>query len=735
MIVFALAAACTDDDPPPPTATPATQNGSPAPRATATEPPADPDVGARLRYLGEYEQAADVYAAVSANSDGDDRQRALAAQAEMLVRSERFADAIPVLEQYIAEAGIDADGSLAQFMLASSQDEVAATEAAIGNYQRYIAAGGVLTPYARIERAKLLARAGRIVEANTAGEEVLAAGDLLRPLLGSFAVSMASSFEQAGADAEALAWYGRVAGLRGDVPTALGRSGAIRQRLGDPAWIADYTAAVETYPASGMALDLIAELDAAGVPVDQYTRGYANYRAFRNDAAREILAQVAVPGAEDAAEASYYLAALHERTNSFDAAIAEYARSYGLDPNSSLADDGLWWRGRLLEIAGRATEASAVYAELVTRFPASDFAGDAGFHRGLVLYRAGDPAAAAFAWGAAASAGEDSVRARALFWQGRAERDAGNRQYEETFRTLIGEEPENFYALRAEVLLGDNDDDLDEADLDDDQPDWDDIRGYLEDRGYLLGLDSPRADDERWAIADGLEDVGLHAQSQQLYAVMLADAEPNIDELYAITRRLAEEQRTAPAARAAATLIAALDDAGAEDPPDDLLRIAYPLAYIDLVEEAADEKGVSPLLLLALVRQESYYDPEAGSSAGALGLTQVIEPTGNAIASDLGVTDFELDDLFRPRLSLRFGAHYLSNQLAAFDGNAYYALAAYNGGPGTAANAIDSAGSDIELFVEDLEFEETQRYVRLVMEHYARYRQLYEDVDRPSLPE
>ncbi|HEY8172151.1 MAG TPA: transglycosylase SLT domain-containing protein, partial [Dehalococcoidia bacterium] len=121
-------------------------------------------------------------------------------------------------------------------------------------------------------------------------------------------------------------------------------------------------------------------------------------------------------------------------------------------------------------------------------------------------------------------------------------------------------------------------------------------------------------------------------------------------------------------------------------------------------------------------------------SAGALGLTQVVEPTGQAIASDLGVAGFTIDDLYRPKLSLRFGASYLSDQLKAFDGNAYYALAAYNGGPGTASNAEDSAGGDIEMFVEDLEFEETQRYVRLVMEHYARYRELYEGLDRPSLP-
>ncbi len=163
--------------------------------------------------------------------------------------------------------------------------------------------------------------------------------------------------------------------------------------------------------------------------------------------------------------------------------------------------------------------------------------------------------------------------------------------------------------------------------------------------------------------------------------------------------------------------------------------MAYPQAFADLVQDAADEQDVSPLLLLALVRQESFYDPEAGSTAGALGLTQVIEGTGRAIADDLGVLGFTVSDLFRPRLSLRFGASYLADQLAQFDGNVYHALAAYNGGPGTSFNAIESAAEDLDLFVEDLEFDETRLYVKLVLENYARYRQLYEDIDRPSLPQ
>ena len=156
----------------------------------------------------------------------------------------------------------------------------------------------------------------------------------------------------------------------------------------------------------------------------------------------------------------------------------------------------------------------------------------------------------------------------------------------------------------------------------------------------------------------------------------------------------------------------------------------------DLIEAAAGQKDVDPLVFMALMRQESLYDPDAGSTAGAVGLTQIVPSTGDEIAAELGATGFTSADLFRPRTSVHFGVHFLKGQIASFDGNLYQALAAYNGGPGAAADALAlAAAEDIDLFVEDLEFDETRLYVRLVMEHYAQYRYLYAGVERPSLPE
>ncbi len=736
-----FAAACSDDDSKPsptPTSAPIGVDGTPPPAPTNTPAPADPDLGAALRYEGEFEAAIDVYGAIAAEGSGGDRHDALFTQAQLLSREQRFDEARIALEAYLGESGAP-DSDAARYMLASTLDDLGDSAGALAQYERYIAAAGVLTRFAGIERAKLLARLGQPAAAEEAAQAVVADPGLLGDFRASFALSMGRAFEQGGADADALRWYARVGEYDGDVASARALSSANRKRLGDPGWIADYRAYIAAYPESASARELLAELDAASAPVSDYVRGVVEYRARQNDAARVTLAR-AIAAGDNPAEAAYYLAALDEREDGDNTAISRYQQAFQLDPQSPQADDALWWRARLLQHAGRYDEAGATYATLAETLPLSGYAADARFQGGMVLFRDGREDEAATTWGAIAASlssdGDEEDRLRAQFWQARAliaagDDDAGKAELE----TLLAAAPGNFYALRAEVLLGRNDDRNRNPDLNPDNLDWDAIEDYVT---ATMGVEPenpprPELDDVRWATGAELERVGLHPQSIAVLTSLIGDYDGNPAPLYRITRRLAQDGYVSLAARAATRLIEAVDTS-AGPIPDDLYRIAYPLAFGDLAEDAAADQDVSPLLLLALVRQESFYDPQAGSTAGALGLTQVIEPTGEAIAADLGVEGFVIADLFRPRLSLRFGASYLADQLAGFDDNEYHALAAYNGGPGAADDGIAAAGRDIDLFVEDLEFDETRLYVKLVAENYARYRQLYGGADRPSLP-
>jgi soluble lytic murein transglycosylase len=161
-----------------------------------------------------------------------------------------------------------------------------------------------------------------------------------------------------------------------------------------------------------------------------------------------------------------------------------------------------------------------------------------------------------------------------------------------------------------------------------------------------------------------------------------------------------------------------------------LLELAYPRAYASLVEAAGRKYGVSPLLLLALIRQESFYDPQAISVAGALGLTQVIPETGMEIAERLGQNDFDPIDLLEPSLSIEFGAFYLADRRAARSDRTG-GLQRRTGQRPALARRPDNRRPD--FLVETIDLEETRSYLEVVLDNYAVYRFLYCGLSRPTL--
>jgi soluble lytic murein transglycosylase len=154
--------------------------------------------------------------------------------------------------------------------------------------------------------------------------------------------------------------------------------------------------------------------------------------------------------------------------------------------------------------------------------------------------------------------------------------------------------------------------------------------------------------------------------------------------------------------------------------------VSYPLDYVGTLDTESQKGDVDPLFFASLIRQESLWDPSAGSSAGALVLTQVIPPTGEALAAALGVIEFVPAMLFVPSLSLEFGAHYLGGQLAAY-GNPWIALSAYNAGPGNAARWASAGVTEPADLVEVIDFSETKNYVTYIFEAYAHYRLAWGD--------
>lgn len=175
-----------------------------------------------------------------------------------------------------------------------------------------------------------------------------------------------------------------------------------------------------------------------------------------------------------------------------------------------------------------------------------------------------------------------------------------------------------------------------------------------------------------------------------------------IDEI----RTMLDALQPAPPAPAATSFSAALAGAQAPAattpalPPGAATGAATPFAAE--IEAAAQRHGVDPALLKALIRQESNFNPNAVSPAGATGLTQLMPAT----AQGLGVSDPT-----NPQQAIEGGAKYLRQQLDRFGGDEKLALAAYNAGPGAVAR-----------FGGVPPYAETQSYVQKVMGYAEQYR-------------
>ncbi len=155
-------------------------------------------------------------------------------------------------------------------------------------------------------------------------------------------------------------------------------------------------------------------------------------------------------------------------------------------------------------------------------------------------------------------------------------------------------------------------------------------------------------------------------------------------------------------------------------------HIRFGIFYRDLIVPAAVENDIDPLLLFSLIRQESLFDASITSSAGARGLMQITEDTGDYIVANFGWPEnYSTADLDRPFINVRLGAHYLKVWIDKYDGDITPALSSYNAGDGNTIIWKSLAGEDIDLFVELIRFEETRNYIRYITENYEIYKKLY----------
>ena len=149
----------------------------------------------------------------------------------------------------------------------------------------------------------------------------------------------------------------------------------------------------------------------------------------------------------------------------------------------------------------------------------------------------------------------------------------------------------------------------------------------------------------------------------------------------------------------------------------------YPLNYMDSVEKYAEEFGVDKYLILAVIKTESGFDPNAKSDADAIGLTQITEETFAWIKLKLcRKENLVFEDLYNPDTAIRFGTYYIAKNLERYNGDISTAAAAYHSGWGTVDKLLAEYQTEI---LTQFPYTQMEHYVYKINKSYNAYHELY----------
>ena len=557
---------------------------------------------------------------------------------------------------------------------------------------------------------------------------------------------------------------------RGQMYTALGQP--------EQATIA-YVDAVFNFPTSYYSYLGLVELVNAGYPVDELQRGLVDYYAEQYGVAQIAFDHYLSISPADPSIALFYKGMILREQDDLPGALAlwdmviqgedtsskwdsaweqkaytqwAYLGDYNageltlLDfvattPTHPRAAEFLFDAGRVAERDGRLLDAAKAWQRIPTEYPNSDYVYRAIFLSAISYYRLADfPAAESVFRQALGISTSPAERAGTYFWIGKTqaalEDSAAART---TWQQVVSFDPTGYYSERSRDILNNRQPFTPPEVIDlatDRQSELRQAVSWMQTTfNYPSNTDfsvpGPLASDPRFIRGQEFWQLGLADQAEaefnDLRESYLSDPLSSY-QLAVYLSDLGIYRQAILAARQVLDL-AGLDDAGTLTAPLLFSHIRFGAYFPDLVVPAAQDYGFHPLFVWSTLRQESLFDPSIQSSAGALGLMQVMPATGSEIATNLGwPPDFTQSDLLLPEVNLTLGLDYLATQRDNLGGDLYAALAAYNGGPGNAAVWQSLANGDPDLFVEVVRFDETRQYLMGIYEVFTIYSRLYERV-------
>ncbi|MEG4228382.1 transglycosylase SLT domain-containing protein [Microcoleus sp. N9_B2] len=380
------------------------------------------------------------------------------------------------------------------------------------------------------------------------------------------------------------------------------------------------------------------------------------------------------------------------------------------------APEALLDKSQLLDKARSGQSASDTRKLLLTKYNNSDKAGELRWTIAQQFAKGGD-LKSAWQWARELTThNPDSEQApEAAFWVGKWAQQLGREQDAKTaFDYTILRYPESYFAWRSAVFLG-----------------WP-VGDFTTVRDLSPNVVRPPQRPEPTAGSPALKELyqlGQDRDAWTLWQVEFIDrVEPSI-----------AEQFTDGLMRVAVGdnldglwMVGSLRQ---RDKPDDRTQYLelrqqpiywqalYPFPYLETIVKWSQERKINPVLVTALIRQESRFMPAIKSSVGATGLMQVMPETAAWVAAQISLKKYSLENVDD---NVKLGTWYLDHTHDEYKNNSMLAVASYNAGPNAVADWLKRFSfSDPDAFAEKIPFPETKGYVKSVFENYWNYLRIY----------
>ncbi|MEQ9369967.1 MAG: transglycosylase SLT domain-containing protein [Coleofasciculus chthonoplastes F3-SA18-01] len=305
---------------------------------------------------------------------------------------------------------------------------------------------------------------------------------------------------------------------------------------------------------------------------------------------------------------------------------------------------------------------------------------------------------------------------QAGFWVGKWARELGHRQdAQAAFEQVITNHPQSYYAWRSAVQLG-----------------WD-VGDFKTVRQLDPKLVLPKTRPLLPVGSAALKELYLLGQNQEAWILWKAEFQNRLEPTVAEQFTDGLVQLAIGDYLSGISTIASLED---RDTPKEQAQYQdlrekftywqalYPFPFSDKIATYSQKRQLNPLLVTALIRQESRFEPDIRSGAGAVGLMQMMPSTGEWAAESIDVEDYSLEN---PDDNIKLGTWFLQQVHQSYNNNSLLAIASYNAGQGNLSKWLQQQSpGDPDEFVESIPFDETRDYVKQVFGNYWNYLRLYD---------